>query len=111
MPTWPWRPPERLEAELFGAGAACECLIGEHDGQTVAFAIFFHNFSTFLCCKGLYLGDLFVRPAARGAGMGRLLLQQLARIAVERGCGRCEWGVLQWNDRRPARSTAAWARR
>ena len=89
--------PERMEAELFGPGAACECLIGEHDGQTVAFAIFFHNFSTFLCRKGLYLEDLFVRPAARGTGMGRRLLQALARIAVERACGRFEWGVLEWN--------------
>ena len=89
--------PERLEAELFGDRSACECLIGEHDGETVGFAIFFHNFSTFLCRKGLYLEDLFVRPAARGTGMGRALLQRLAQIAVERGCGRFEWGVLQWN--------------
>jgi len=89
--------PQRLEAELFGAAAACECLIGEHDGETVGFAIFFHNFSTFLCRKGLYLEDLFVRPAARGLGLGRLLLQRLAQIAVERECGRFEWGVLQWN--------------
>ena len=89
--------PQRLEAELFGPGSACECLIGEQDGETVAFALFFHNFSTFLCRKGLYLEDLFVRPAARGLGMGKLLLQRLARIAVERGCGRFEWGVLEWN--------------
>ncbi len=89
--------PERLAQELFGDRAACECLVGEHDGETVAFALFFHNFSTFLCRKGLYLEDLFVRPAARGAGMGRLLLQRLARIAVERECGRFEWGVLEWN--------------
>ena len=89
--------PERLEAELFGDRSACECLIGEHDGETVGFAIFFHNFSTFLCRKGLYLEDLFVRPAARGTGMGKALLQRLARIAVERECGRFEWGVLQWN--------------
>ena len=89
--------PERLAQELFGDRSACECLIGEHDGETVAFAIFFHNFSTFLCRKGLYLEDLFVRPAARGTGMGRLLLQRLARIAVERECGRFEWGVLEWN--------------
>jgi len=89
--------PERLESELFGDKSACECLIGEHDGETVAFAIFFHNFSTFLCRKGLYLEDLFVRPAARGTGMGRRLLQRLARIAVDRRCGRFEWGVLDWN--------------
>ena len=89
--------PERLEAELFGDRSACECLVGEHDGETVGFAIFFHNFSTFLCRKGLYLEDLFVRPAARGTGMGRALLQRLAQIAVERECGRFEWGVLEWN--------------
>src|SRR3954469_21901215 len=89
--------PGRLEAELFGPASACECLIGEQDGETVAFAFFFHNFSTFLCRKGLYLEDLFVRPAARGLGMGKLLLQRLARIAVERECGRFEWGVLEWN--------------
>ena len=89
--------PERLAAELFGDGSACECLIGEHGGEPVGFAIFFHNFSTFLCRKGLYLEDLFVRPAARGTGMGKALLQRLARIAVERECGRFEWGVLAWN--------------
>ena len=89
--------PERLEAELFGDRSACECLIAEHDGEPVGFAIFFHNFSTFLCRKGLYLEDLFVRPAARGTGMGKALLQRLAQIAVERECGRFEWGVLQWN--------------
>jgi GNAT superfamily N-acetyltransferase len=89
--------PARMEAELFGAGATCDCLIGECDGRTVAFALYFHNFSTFLCRKGLYLEDLFVRPAARGLGLGKLLLQRLARIAVERECGRFEWGVLQWN--------------
>ena len=89
--------PERLERELFGDRPTCECLIGEHDGEPVGFALFFHNFSTFLCRKGLYLEDLFVRPAARGTGMGRQLLQRLAQIAVERGCGRFEWGVLDWN--------------
>ena len=89
--------PERLAAELFGDRSACECLIGEQGGEPVAFALFFHNFSTFLCRKGLYLEDLFVRPAARGMGMGRLLLQRLAHIAVERECGRFEWGVLEWN--------------
>ena len=89
--------PERLEVELFGAKPTCECLIGEHDGEAVGFALFFHNFSTFLCRKGLYLEDLFVRPTARGTGMGKLLLQRLARIAVERECGRFEWSVLDWN--------------
>ena len=89
--------PQRMDEELFGPGAACECLIGEQDGQTVGFALFFHNFSTFLCRKGLYLEDLFVRPRARGLGLGKLLLQRLARIAVDRECGRFEWGVLAWN--------------
>ena len=89
--------PARLEAELFGDRPSCECLIGEHAGAAVGFALFFHNFSTFLCRKGLYLEDLFVRPSARGTGMGKALLQRLAQIAVERGCGRFEWSVLDWN--------------
>jgi GNAT superfamily N-acetyltransferase len=89
--------PERLEQALFGERPSCECLIGEHDGQPVGFALFFHNFSTFLCRKGLYLEDLFVRPSARGTGLGKALLQRLAQIAVERECGRFEWSVLDWN--------------
>ena len=89
--------PERLETELFGAKPTCECLIGEQDGQPQGFALFFHNFSTFLCRKGLYLEDLFVRPASRGTGLGKLLLTRLAQIAVERECGRFEWSVLDWN--------------
>jgi GNAT superfamily N-acetyltransferase len=89
--------PERLEPHLFGERPAAECLVAEHDGRLVAFALFFHNFSTFLCKPGLYLEDLYVQPAARGAGLGRRLLQRLAAIAVERGCGRFEWSVLDWN--------------
>ena len=89
--------PERLEIELFGDRPTCECLIGEQDGRPVGFALFFHNFSTFLCKKGLYLEDLFVLPSARGTGLGKLLLQRLAQIAVERDCGRFEWSVLDWN--------------
>jgi len=89
--------PERLEAQLFGEGSVIECLVGEQDGEPVGFALFFHNFSTFLCKKGLYLEDLFVRPSARGTGMGKRLLQRLAQIAVERDCGRFEWSVLDWN--------------
>ena len=89
--------PERLEVQLFGDGSVIECLVGEQDGVPVGFALFFHNFSTFLCKKGLYLEDLFVRPTARGTGMGKLLLQRLAQIAVERDCGRFEWSVLDWN--------------
>ena len=89
--------PDRIAQELFGERPSCECLIGELDGQAVGFALFFHNFSTFLCRKGLYLEDLFVRPSARGTGMGKALLQRLAQIAVERDCGRFEWSVLDWN--------------
>ena len=89
--------PARLEAELFGDRPTCECLIGERDGEAIGFALFFHNFSTYLCRKGVYLEDLFVRPTARGTGMGKLLLQRLAQIAVERDCGRFEWSVLDWN--------------
>jgi GNAT superfamily N-acetyltransferase len=89
--------PERLEPHLFGARPAAECLVAEQGGAVVAFALFFHNFSTFLCKPGLYLEDLYVQPAARGTGLGRRLLQRLAAIAVERGCGRFEWSVLDWN--------------
>ncbi|WP_420854705.1 GNAT family N-acetyltransferase [Scleromatobacter humisilvae] len=89
--------PARLEAELFGDRPTCECLIGERDGEPIGFALYFHNFSTYLCRKGLYLEDLFVRPTARGTGMGKLLLQRLAQVAVARDCGRFEWSVLDWN--------------
>lgn len=86
-----------LRESLFGARPAAEVLLGWEGSEPVAFALFFHNFSTFLGCKGLYLEDLFVRPAFRRHGYGRALLVQLARIAVERGCGRFEWAVLDWN--------------
>ena len=86
-----------LRAQLFGARPAAEVLIGEVDGEPAGFALFFHNFSTFLGKRGLYLEDLFVRPAARGAGLGRHLMAALARIAVQRDCGRFEWSVLDWN--------------
>jgi GNAT superfamily N-acetyltransferase len=89
--------PETLSPHLFGERPACECLVGERAGEVVGFALFFHNFSTFLCRKGLYLEDLYVRPAARGTGLGRAMLERLARLAVERGCGRFEWAVLDWN--------------
>jgi GNAT superfamily N-acetyltransferase len=89
--------PERLAIELFGDRPTCECVIGEQDGEPVGFALYFHNFSTWQCRRGLYLEDLFVRPAARGTGMGKLLLRHLAQIAVARGCGRFEWSVLDWN--------------
>jgi len=74
-----------------------EVVLAELDGEPVGFALFFHNFSTFLARRGLYLEDLFVRPEARGRGVGRILLEHLAGLAVERGCGRFEWSVLDWN--------------
>ena len=86
-----------LREQLFGAHPAAEVLIGEVDGEAAGFALFFHNFSTFLGKRGLYLEDLFVRPAARGAGLGKHLMAALARIAVQRDCGRFEWSVLDWN--------------
>ena len=72
-------------------------LLGRENGEPVCFALFFHNFSTFLARPGLYLEDLFVRPEARRRGHGRAMLVRLAQIAVERGCGRFEWSVLDWN--------------
>ena len=87
-----------LREQLFGAHPAAEVLIGEVDGEAAGFALFFHNFSTFLGKRGLYLEDLFVRPAFRGAGLGRHLMAALARIAVQRDCGRFEWSVLDWNE-------------
>ena len=86
-----------LSDSLFGAQPACEALVGTQDGQPVTFALFFHNYSTFLCRKGLYLEDLYVKPAARGKGVGRAMLAELARLALARGCGRFEWSVLDWN--------------
>lgn len=88
---------EQLRENLFGAHPAAEVLIGEEAGQPVSFALFFHNFSTWMGRRGLYLEDLFVRPTVRGKGYGRALLVRLAQIAEERGCGRMEWAVLDWN--------------
>lgn len=82
---------------LFGARPMAEVLIGEVDGAPQGFALFFHNFSTFEGRPGIYLEDLYVRPAARGAGLGKALLAALAGLAVERGCARLEWSVLDWN--------------
>ena len=87
-----------LAAALFGDRPACEALIAEVGGRAVGFALFFTTFSTFLCKPGLYLEDLFVEPAFRGKGLGKQLLQAIARLAVERGCGRFEWAVLDWNE-------------
>lgn len=89
--------PEKLAPHLFGPKPAAECLVGEVDGEVVAFALFFTNFSTFLARPGLYLEDLYVKPAHRGTGLGQALLLHLARLAAERGCGRFEWSVLDWN--------------
>ncbi len=86
-----------LHEGLFGARPACEAIIGEENGEVVTFALFFHNFSTFLTRKGLYLEDLYVKQSCRGKGYGRQMLVALARIAVERQCGRFEWSVLDWN--------------
>ncbi|MFN5632201.1 MAG: GNAT family N-acetyltransferase [Sphingomonadales bacterium] len=87
-----------LEAKLFGTRPYAEVLIGEIDGSPQGFALFFHNFSTFEGKPGVYLEDLFVRPEARGAGLGKALLKKLAAIAVERDCARLEWSVLDWNE-------------
>ena len=89
--------PEKLHPHLFGERPAAEAMVAEVDGGVVAFALFFTNFSTFLACPGLYLEDLYVQPAHRGSGIGRALLSRLGALAVERGCGRFEWSVLDWN--------------
>ena len=86
-----------LAANLFGAQPGAEVVIAEADGAPAGFALFFHSFSTFLGQPGLYLEDLFVLPSHRGLGLGKRLMVHLARLAVERGCGRFEWSVLDWN--------------
>ena len=87
----------RLRETLFGTRPAAEVILAFHDDEAAGFALFFHNYSTFLARPGVYLEDLFVFPRFRGQGLGRLLLSRLARIAVDRGCGRLEWAVLDWN--------------
>ena len=87
-----------LGERLFGLRPYAEVLIGEIDGLPQGFALFFHNFSTFEGKPGVYLEDLFVRPEARGSGLGKALLAALAQIAIERDCARLEWWVLDWND-------------
>ena len=89
--------PEKLMPHLFGARPVAECCVAEVAGEVVAFALFFANFSTFLARPGLYLEDLYVQPAHRGSGIGKALLSHLGRLAAERGCGRFEWSVLDWN--------------
>ncbi len=90
---------ETLRASLFGPRPAAECLIAETGGAACGFAVFCHNFSTFTGKRGLYLEDIFVLPDARGGGVGLALFRALARIAVERDCGRMEWSVLDWNEK------------
>ena len=106
---------ERLASNLFGPNRYAETLIAEEAGESVGCALFFHNFSTFLAKPGIYLEDLFVVPEHRGGGVGRALLKELARVAVERDCGRLEWSVLDWNreaiafyERLGARPNSEW---
>jgi GNAT superfamily N-acetyltransferase len=87
-----------LQQHLFGARPVAEVLIAELDTKAVGFALFFHNFSTFLGRPGIYLEDLFVQPHARGRGIGKAMLVRIGKLAVERGCGRVEWSVLDWNE-------------
>ena len=89
--------PEALAPHLFGGRPVAECCVAEVAGEVVAFALFFTNFSTFLARPGLYLEDLYVQLAHRGTGIGKALLSHLGRLAAERGCGRFEWSVLDWN--------------
>lgn len=88
---------EILELWIFDKKKA-EVIIAEEDGEPVGFALFFHNFSTFLGRSGIYLEDLFIIPEKRGNGYGKALLQKLAQIAADRGCGRLEWWCLDWNE-------------
>jgi GNAT superfamily N-acetyltransferase len=87
-----------LRDTLFSARPDAEVIIARLDGEPMGFALFFHNYSTFLAQRGMYLEDLFVKPAARSKGVGYALLSELARIAIERNCGRLEWAVLDWNE-------------
>ncbi len=86
-----------LHESLFGDAKSCECVMAFEDEKPIGFALYFSTFSTFLCKPGLYLEDLFVVPEARGHGYGKQLLQHLAQLAIQRGCGRFEWRVLDWN--------------
>ena len=90
--------PESLAPQLFGDKPAAEAVVAELGGKVVAFALFFTNFSTFLGRPGLYLEDLYVQPQHRGSGIGQALLRHLGALAVQRGCGRFEWTVLDWNE-------------
>lgn len=89
---------DKLRQTLFGPTAFAEVVIADYAGEAAGFALFFHNYSTFLAKPGLYLEDLFVKPALRGRGIGKALITYLAKLAVERDCGRFEWSVLDWNQ-------------
>lgn len=88
----------KLTATLFGNKAYAEVVIADYQGKPAGFALFFHNYSTFLAKPGIYLEDLFVDPTLRGLGIGKALITYLATLAVERDCGRLEWSVLDWNQ-------------
>jgi GNAT superfamily N-acetyltransferase len=87
-----------LRDALFGARPSAEAIVAERDGKMIGYALFFHNYSTFLGRRGLYLEDLYVQPTERGTGLGSKMLRYLAGLAVERQCGRFEWSVLDWNQ-------------
>lgn len=89
--------PEKLAPQLFGERPAAQAVVAVVGEEVVAFALYFSNFSTFVAKPGLYLEDLYVKPERRGAGIGRAMLRHLAAVAVQRGCGRFEWSVLDWN--------------
>ena len=108
---------ESIRESVFDPGSCTESLIAELDGKPVGFALFFATYSTFLGRQGIYLEDIFVRPSHRGRGVGKRLLAEVARIAVDRGCGRLEWSVLDWNkpaidfyERLGARAQSEWIR-
>jgi GNAT superfamily N-acetyltransferase len=89
---------ETIRASIFGECSVTDAVILEADGKPAGFAVWFYNYSTWQAKNGLYLEDLYVSPDHRGSGAGKLLLKHLARVAVERGCGRFEWSVLDWNE-------------
>ena len=88
---------EQIRKTLFGPRPAAEALLASLEAETVGFAVFFTNYSTFLAKPGIYLEDLYVKPQARGRGVGKALLARIAQLAIERDCGRVEWSVLDWN--------------
>lgn len=88
----------QMAEHLFGARRYAEVLLSEDEGQAVGYAVFYHNYSTFVGKPGIYLEDIFVLPDYRGRGHGRALFQAVVRVAVERGCGRMEWVALNWNE-------------